>query len=263
VTIRDAKQPTSSCCAAAATSSSSELGRPAFFDEPWERLRGRRRGHVAHGVALIAEEDEPSSAYRARERRAADAGRGHLTTCTLQPMRAAAASAGTDRRVIEPARVSAVSRTSPRRRADDDNARAGCTSASASRAYDVLMARRRWRSSQQQLAAPAAARRLRRLHVQTDDVEACERASQQFHAARRTQRVVEVSQAEHGWVAVVDELCDRDRGAQRRLGAELSERMGVPVVALALEEEASSATCSSSAAGWSTSTSPSRRTTAT
>jgi hypothetical protein len=40
------------------------------------------------------------------------------------------------------------------------------------------------------------------------------------------------------WVTVVDELCDRDRSAQRRLGAELSERMGVPAVALALEEEA-------------------------
>jgi hypothetical protein len=42
----------------------------------------------------------------------------------------------------------------------------------------------------------------------------------------------------HGWVTVTDELCDRDRSAQRRLGAELSERMGVPVVALALEENA-------------------------
>src|SRR6476661_1074410 len=34
-----------------------------------------------------------------------------------------------------------------------------------------------------------------------------------------------------------DEAGDRDRSAQRRLGAELSERMGVPTVALALEEE--------------------------
>jgi hypothetical protein len=41
-----------------------------------------------------------------------------------------------------------------------------------------------------------------------------------------------------GWVTVTDDLCDRDRSAQRRLGAELSDRMGVPVVALALEEEA-------------------------
>jgi hypothetical protein len=37
---------------------------------------------------------------------------------------------------------------------------------------------------------------------------------------------------------IVDELCDHDRSAQRRLGTEMSERLGVPVVALALEEEA-------------------------
>jgi hypothetical protein len=48
----------------------------------------------------------------------------------------------------------------------------------------------------------------------------------------------EVGPVGNGWVTVVDELCDRDRSAQRRLGAELSERMGVPAVALALEEEA-------------------------
>jgi len=48
----------------------------------------------------------------------------------------------------------------------------------------------------------------------------------------------EVTPARSGWVTVVDELCDRDRSAQRRLGSELSDRLGVPVVALALEEEA-------------------------
>jgi len=48
----------------------------------------------------------------------------------------------------------------------------------------------------------------------------------------------EVTPAPNGWVTVVDELCDRDRSAQRRLGAELSERLGVPAVALALEEDA-------------------------
>jgi hypothetical protein len=47
----------------------------------------------------------------------------------------------------------------------------------------------------------------------------------------------EVTPTRNGWVTVVDELCDHDRSAQRRLGAELSERLGVPAVALALEEE--------------------------
>jgi hypothetical protein len=46
-----------------------------------------------------------------------------------------------------------------------------------------------------------------------------------------------VTPACNGWVAVTDELFDRDRDAQRRLGSELSERLGVPAVALALEEE--------------------------
>jgi hypothetical protein len=51
-------------------------------------------------------------------------------------------------------------------------------------------------------------------------------------------RLTEVIPAHNGWVTVADELCDHDRSAQRRLGAELSERMGVPVVGFAVEEEA-------------------------
>ena len=39
-------------------------------------------------------------------------------------------------------------------------------------------------------------------------------------------------------MTVTDDIFDRDRDAQRRLGSELSDRLGVPVVALALEEEA-------------------------
>jgi hypothetical protein len=42
----------------------------------------------------------------------------------------------------------------------------------------------------------------------------------------------------NGWITVYDELCDRDRQAHRRFGAELSERLGVPAVALRLEDEA-------------------------
>ena len=49
--------------------------------------------------------------------------------------------------------------------------------------------------------------------------------------------LTEVTSPRNGWVTVVNDLCDRDRSAQRRLGSELSDRMGVPVVAFALEEE--------------------------
>jgi ribosomal protein S18 acetylase RimI-like enzyme len=75
------------------------------------------------------------------------------------------------------------------------------------------------------------------LHVQTDDEAGVERAVSQFMPRLgRTERT-EVVRGRLGWVTVTDDLCDRDRSAQRRLGAELSERLGVPVVAFAMEEE--------------------------
>jgi ribosomal protein S18 acetylase RimI-like enzyme len=76
------------------------------------------------------------------------------------------------------------------------------------------------------------------LHVQTDDRAGVERAAAQFLPRVGRSEWTEVAAERQGWVAVVDELCDHDRSAQRRLGAELSERMGVPVIALAIEEEA-------------------------
>ena len=76
------------------------------------------------------------------------------------------------------------------------------------------------------------------LHVQTDDEGGVKRAVTQFMPRVGHSEWTEVTAANNSWVTVIDELCDRDRSAQRRLGAELSERMGVPVVALALEEEA-------------------------
>jgi len=75
------------------------------------------------------------------------------------------------------------------------------------------------------------------LHVQTDDVAGVEKAAAQFMPRVGHTAWTDVTRAGNSWVTVTDDLCDRDRSAQRRLGAELSERMGVPVVAFALEEE--------------------------
>ena len=76
------------------------------------------------------------------------------------------------------------------------------------------------------------------LHVQTDDEAGVERAVTQFLPRLGRSEHTEITSPRSGWVTIVDELCDHDRSAQRRLGAELSERMGVPAVALAVEEEA-------------------------
>jgi ribosomal protein S18 acetylase RimI-like enzyme len=75
------------------------------------------------------------------------------------------------------------------------------------------------------------------LHVQTDDEDGVRRAVAHFLPRVGRSEWTQVAPGRHGWVTVIDDLCDHDRSAQRRLGTELSERMGVPVIALALEEE--------------------------
>jgi ribosomal protein S18 acetylase RimI-like enzyme len=75
-------------------------------------------------------------------------------------------------------------------------------------------------------------------HVQTDDETSVDRTIKQFLPRVGGSAQTEMSRSPHGWITIYDELCDRDRTAQRRFGAELSARLGVPVVALRLEEEA-------------------------
>jgi hypothetical protein len=89
----------------------------------------------------------------------------------------------------------------------------------------------------ERLAAPPDRAAIASTHVQTDDPDAVERALAQFLPRLGHAPDAQVTPAHNGWVAVTDELFDRDRDAQRRLGTELSERLGVPVVALSLEEE--------------------------
>jgi ribosomal protein S18 acetylase RimI-like enzyme len=91
---------------------------------------------------------------------------------------------------------------------------------------------------EERLRVPSERGSIASTHVQTDDAEAVERALKQFLPRLGHAPDAEVAAAKNGWVAVTDELFDRDRDAQRRLGSELSDRLGVPVVALALEQEA-------------------------
>ena len=89
----------------------------------------------------------------------------------------------------------------------------------------------------ERLASTGGRPSLASTHVQTDDVEAVERALAQFLRRLGLTADVDVSEPRNGWISVTQEVFDRDRDAQRRLARELSDRLGVPVVALALEEE--------------------------
>jgi hypothetical protein len=92
---------------------------------------------------------------------------------------------------------------------------------------------------EERLARPEGERRsLGSTHVQTDDETSVDRAVRQFLPRLGGSAHTEVTPPRNGWITIYDELCDRDRAAHRRFGGELSERLGVPAVALRLEEDA-------------------------
>jgi GNAT superfamily N-acetyltransferase len=76
------------------------------------------------------------------------------------------------------------------------------------------------------------------IHLQTDDLGAVERAVRQF-----VPRLPGASQGSliapprNGWIAVYDDVCDRDPSMLRRLASELAERLGTVVIALGVEHE--------------------------
>ena len=76
------------------------------------------------------------------------------------------------------------------------------------------------------------------IHVQTDDAGPVERAVRQF-VPRLPGRSLGslVSSARNGWIAVYDDVCDRDPSMLRRLATELSERMGAVVISLGVEHD--------------------------
>ena len=77
------------------------------------------------------------------------------------------------------------------------------------------------------------------IHVQTDDVPAVERAVRMFvPRLPGGSRGSIVSPPRSGWVAVYDDVTDRDPQQLRNLARELSYRIGAVVLALGIEEGA-------------------------
>ena len=75
------------------------------------------------------------------------------------------------------------------------------------------------------------------IHVQSDDLTAVERAVRQFvPRLPGASKGSVVSPPRDGWIAVHDELCDRDPRMLRHLAREVSDRMGAVVLALGVEE---------------------------
>jgi ribosomal protein S18 acetylase RimI-like enzyme len=213
-----------------------ELDHPPYLRETWEEAWSDLSETVRDGVALLAEQDGHAVGFvfcvlgdRGRQT-------AHVTDIYIRP---AARGQGIGRalmaELIEPAREAGFDHVSLEVMLRNTEAR-------------HLYERLGFVPFDMFMVAPigALAERLGTvdrpssfgsLHVQTDDETAVERAITKFMPRLGRSAWTEVSPARNGWVTVVDDLCDHDRSAQRRLGGELSDRLGVPVVALALEEE--------------------------
>jgi ribosomal protein S18 acetylase RimI-like enzyme len=76
------------------------------------------------------------------------------------------------------------------------------------------------------------------IHIQTDDLSGVEAAVRQFvpRLPGGSQGSL-VAPPRNGWIAVYDDVCDRDPDMLRRLARELSDRMGSVVLLLGVEEE--------------------------
>lgn len=213
-----------------------ELAHPPYLRETWEEAWDDLAVTVREGVALVAELDGRAVGFifcvlGDRGRKTA-----HVTDLYVRPeARGKRVGRALLAGLVEPAREAGL---------DHVSLEVLIRNAEARRLYERLG----FVAVDMFMVAPLAAMADRvgsdqrpesygSLHVQTDDEAAVERAVKQFLPRLGRSRFTEVTPPVNGWVTVVDELCDHDRSAQRRLGTELSERLGVPAIALALEEE--------------------------
>jgi ribosomal protein S18 acetylase RimI-like enzyme len=89
------------------------------------------------------------------------------------------------------------------------------------------------------LAHKEAGRSFGSIHVQSDDVPAVERAVRTFvPRLPGGSRGSIVAQPRNGWIAVYDDVADRDPRQLRRLARELSDRIGAVALALGVEDGA-------------------------
>ena len=76
------------------------------------------------------------------------------------------------------------------------------------------------------------------IHIQTDDLSAVEQAVRQFvPRLPGGSRGSLVAPPRSGWIAVYDDVCDRNPEMLRRLARELSDRMGAVTLLLGVERE--------------------------
>jgi ribosomal protein S18 acetylase RimI-like enzyme len=210
-----------------------EIDEPDIWRDTWEQAWSEIEGYIAREVALVVEED------------------GALLGYALAKLDRPRVGYQSDLYVVPEAR----------RRGLAKRLLAGCSSALAERGAEFLslnvdvrndLARTVYRrlgfreesldliveldTLEARLARADRGASFGSIHVQSDDLAAVERAVRQFvPRLPGGSKGSIVSPPRDGWIAVHDELCDREPRMLRRLARELSDRMGAVVLALGVE----------------------------
>jgi GNAT superfamily N-acetyltransferase len=181
---------------------------------------------VADGTAVIAEEGGESIGF------AAGVSRGHrVAELTELYVRADARRSGVATELVQ-AVLAAVG-------AEYVRVAVGVDNASAQKFYKRLG----FRPEQLVLLLDTAAREkagglnIGSVHLQTDDQSAVERAVGRFVPRVSASRATVVLPPRNGWIAVYDEVADREPDELRQLGRELSNVTGTVVIAIGVEHE--------------------------
>jgi ribosomal protein S18 acetylase RimI-like enzyme len=213
-----------------------EIPPPPSFEESWEEAWGDLSVHARDGAAFLAEDGEEAVGFAFATK--PEKGRSHLTDVYVRQ--------GARRRGIARALVAEVAGRVRELGAEQLSLDVLTANAAATTVWQRLGFAEMSRflaapldTLDERLASAPAGPSFGSVHVQTDDLTAVERAVRQFvpRLPGRSEGTV-VSPPRNGWIAVYDELCDRDPAMLRRLARELSDRMGAVVIALGVEDGA-------------------------
>jgi ribosomal protein S18 acetylase RimI-like enzyme len=210
------------------------LDEPAWQQETWEAAWRDLRKQAAEGLLLLAERDGAAIAFAAGE-----ISDSHVAQAYLSDLYVREAERG---RGLGKALLGEFARRVRERGATHVTLHVAVSNPSARAVYDRLGFRpmetfmaTELGTLEQRLAGPPEGETFGSVHVQTDDAERVEKAVARFVPRLGRSAGSEVSAPRNGWVAVYDELCDREPQLLQRLARELSNAIGAPALAIGME----------------------------
>lgn len=236
MTIRPASEADHDTLRELWTAFQDEVGGPAFMQETWDDAWSGLRSHMAADLGFVADDDDAILGFVFAKVAPETPDLGQVTDVYVHPQeRRRGVGRALLARITEALKDRGVGHVGLVVRVDNHGARAlydrlGFVEEERFLATSVASVLERVAGTVQERPSYGST------HVQTDDEPSVARTVERFLPRLGRSARTEVTPVANGWITIYDELCDRDREAHRRFGAELSERLGVPAVALRLEE---------------------------